>query len=129
VGAWLAARSGTTELAELAHEHGVSGRALLRLTEGTLRRMGVTPRSRRRELLRELLRLRLQQELGELLRLVGGEHPPRRGHGLRVGTGRDGPEGCLGCSPSLVTIPSLPRVKMTSPPMSLRVSWSLQMES
>ncbi|NXJ55348.1 SAM12 protein, partial [Spizaetus tyrannus] len=76
VGAWLAAQSGTRELAELAQEHAVSGRVLLRLTEGTLRRMGVAPRSRRRELLRELLRLRLQQELEELLSIVGGEHPP-----------------------------------------------------
>ncbi|XP_064304464.1 sterile alpha motif domain-containing protein 12-like isoform X2 [Phalacrocorax carbo] len=71
VGAWLAARSGSAELAELAREHDVSGRALLRLTEGTLRRMGVAPRNRRRELLRELLRLRLQQELEELLSIVG----------------------------------------------------------
>ncbi|KAM6404758.1 sterile alpha motif domain-containing protein 10-like [Pluvialis apricaria] len=71
VGAWLAARSGAGELAELAHQHAVSGRALLRLTEGTLRRMGVSPRSRRRELLRELLRLRLQQELEELLSIAG----------------------------------------------------------
>lgn len=77
-GAWLAARSGTGELVELAHEHDVSGRVLLRLTEGTLRRMGVTPRSRRRELLRELLQLRLQQELEELLSIVGREHPHTR---------------------------------------------------
>ncbi|XP_030902450.2 sterile alpha motif domain-containing protein 12-like [Melopsittacus undulatus] len=70
-GAWLAARSGAGELVELAHEHDVSGRVLLRLTEGTLRRMGVTPRSRRRDLLRELLQLRLQQELEELLSTVG----------------------------------------------------------
>ncbi|XP_069706834.1 protein aveugle-like [Phaenicophaeus curvirostris] len=71
VGAWLAARSGAEELADLAWEHAVSGRVLLRLTEGSLRRMGVTPRSRRRELLRELLQLRLQQELEELLSIVG----------------------------------------------------------
>ncbi|KAM6366302.1 protein aveugle-like [Alca torda] len=71
VGAWLAARSGAGELTELAHQHAVSGRVLLRLTEGTLRRMGVSPRSRRRELLRELLRLRLRQELQELLSIVG----------------------------------------------------------
>ncbi|NXQ92945.1 SAM12 protein, partial [Sagittarius serpentarius] len=77
VGAWLAARSGAGDLAELAQEHAVSGRVLLRLTEGTLRRMGGAPRSRRRELLRELLRLRLQQELEELLSIVGGEHSPR----------------------------------------------------
>ncbi|KAF1501172.1 Sterile alpha motif domain-containing protein 12, partial [Eudyptula minor] len=89
VGAWLTARSGAGELAELVREHAVSGRALLRLTEGTLRRMGVAPRSRRRELLRELLRLRLQQELEELLSIVGGEHPPRWGHGLMAGTGCD----------------------------------------
>ncbi|KAM6280132.1 protein aveugle-like [Porphyrio hochstetteri] len=71
VGAWLAARSGEAELAGLATEHAVSGRVLLRLTEGTLRRMGVTPRGRRRDLLRDLLRLRLQQELEELLSIVG----------------------------------------------------------
>ncbi|NXF94998.1 SAM12 protein, partial [Eubucco bourcierii] len=75
VGAWLAARSGAEELAELAHEHHVSGRVLLRLTDRTLRRMGVVPRSRRRELLRQLLQLRLQHELKELLSIVGGEHP------------------------------------------------------
>lgn len=114
VGAWLAARSGTRELAELAQEHAVSGRVLLRLTEGTLRRMGVAPRSRRRELLRELLRLRLQQELEELLSIVGGEHPPPRGRGFRVGTGCDDAGGCAGRSPQVVTIASLPRVKVVS---------------
>lgn len=74
--AWLGARRGDRDLAQLAAEHAVTGRALLRLTEGTLRRMGVAPRSRRRELLRELLGLRLQQELEELLSIAGGEHPP-----------------------------------------------------
>ncbi|XP_032911618.1 protein aveugle-like [Catharus ustulatus] len=63
VGSWLAEHGGA---AELAREHALTGRALLRLNEGSLRRMGVTPRSRRRELLRELLRLRLLQELREL---------------------------------------------------------------
>lgn len=74
--AWLDARCGDGDLVQLAAEHGVSGRALLRMTEGTLRRMGVAPRSRRRELLRKLLGLRLQQELEELLSIAGGEHPP-----------------------------------------------------
>ncbi|XP_074751417.1 protein aveugle-like [Athene noctua] len=69
--AWLAARRGAGGLAELAQEHALSGRVLLRLSEGTLRRVGVTPRRRRRELLRELLRLRLQQELEELLSVAG----------------------------------------------------------
>eukprot|EP00075_Anas_platyrhynchos_P022051 XP_027311304.1 sterile alpha motif domain-containing protein 12 isoform X2 [Anas platyrhynchos] len=69
--AWLDARCGDGDLVQLAAEHGVSGRALLRMTEGTLRRMGVAPRSRRRELLRELLGLRLQQELEELLSIAG----------------------------------------------------------
>ncbi|XP_068272352.1 protein aveugle-like, partial [Nyctibius grandis] len=96
-GAWLAARSGAGELAELAHEHAVSGRALLRLTEGTLRRMGVAPRSRRRELLRELLRLRLQQELEELLSIVGGER--RWGWGFGAGTGCDDARGWWSPSP------------------------------
>lgn len=81
VGSWLAAHGGPGALAELAREHALTGRALLRLTEGSLRRMGVTPRSRRRELLRELLRLRLQQEVQELRSIAGGEHPPRRGQG------------------------------------------------
>ncbi|OXB78555.1 UNVERIFIED_CONTAM: hypothetical protein H355_010035 [Colinus virginianus] len=76
--AWLGARHG--DLALLAAEHAVTGRALLRLTEGTLQRMGVTPCSRRWELLQELLGLRLQQELEELLSIVGGEqHPQGRG--------------------------------------------------
>ncbi|NXW52762.1 SAM12 protein, partial [Nyctiprogne leucopyga] len=76
VGAWLAMRCGTRELVELVElvgEHAISGRVLLRVTEGTLRRMGVAPRSRRRE----LLGLRLRQELEELLSITGGEHPPR----------------------------------------------------
>ncbi|XP_066036277.1 sterile alpha motif domain-containing protein 10-like isoform X2 [Chamaea fasciata] len=68
VGSWLAAHGGA---AELAREHALTGRTLLRLTEGSLRRMGVTPRSRRRELLRELLRLRLQQEMQELRSIAG----------------------------------------------------------
>uniref|UniRef100_A0A8C3TXS8 SAM domain-containing protein n=1 Tax=Catharus ustulatus TaxID=91951 RepID=A0A8C3TXS8_CATUS len=62
VGSWLAEHGGA---AELAREHALTGRALLRLNEGSLRRMGVTPRSRRRELLRELLRLRLLTAAGE----------------------------------------------------------------
>ncbi|NXC40108.1 AVE protein, partial [Penelope pileata] len=74
--AWLGVRCGAGDLAQLAAEHALTGRALLRLTEGTLRRMGVAPRSRRRELLRELLGLRLQQELEELLSVVGGEQRP-----------------------------------------------------
>ncbi|NWV82498.1 AVE protein, partial [Dasyornis broadbenti] len=76
VGSWLAAHGGAAGLAELAREHALTGRALLRLGEGALRRMGVTPRSRRRELLRELLRLRLQHEIRELRSIAGGEHPP-----------------------------------------------------
>ncbi|XP_053793407.1 sterile alpha motif domain-containing protein 12-like [Vidua chalybeata] len=71
VGSWLAAHGGAAGLAELAREHALTGRALLRLTEGSLRRMGVAPRSRRRELLRELLRLRLQQEVRELRSIAG----------------------------------------------------------
>ncbi|XP_039916760.1 sterile alpha motif domain-containing protein 10-like [Hirundo rustica] len=68
VGSWLAAHGGAEAL---AREHALTGRALLRLTEGSLRRMGVAPRSRRRELLRELLRLRLQQEMRELRSIAG----------------------------------------------------------
>ncbi|XP_015715234.1 sterile alpha motif domain-containing protein 12-like isoform X2 [Coturnix japonica] len=73
--AWLGARHG--DLAPLAAEHAITGRALLRLTEGTLQRMGVAPCSRRWELLQELLGLRLQQELEELLCIVGEEQHPR----------------------------------------------------
>ncbi|XP_039566145.1 sterile alpha motif domain-containing protein 12-like [Passer montanus] len=71
VGSWLAAHGRDAALAELAREHALTGRGLLRLTEGSLRRMGVTPRNRRRELLRELLRLRLQQEVQELRSIAG----------------------------------------------------------
>ncbi|NWR94908.1 AVE protein, partial [Furnarius figulus] len=72
---WLGAHGGLAQLAQLAQAHALTGRALLRLTEGSLRRLGVTPRGRRREMLRELLRLRLQQEILELWSIAGlGEH-------------------------------------------------------
>ncbi|XP_068042756.1 sterile alpha motif domain-containing protein 12-like [Anomalospiza imberbis] len=70
-GCWLAAHGGAARLAELARAHVLTGRALLRLTDGSLRRMGVAPRSRRRVLLRELLLLRLQQEMQELRSIAG----------------------------------------------------------
>ncbi|NWI87152.1 AVE protein, partial [Pitta sordida] len=76
VGSWLVAHGGAEGLAELAHSHALTGRVLLRLTEGSLRRMGVTPRSRRRELLRELLRLRLHREIQELQSITREEQDP-----------------------------------------------------
>lgn len=89
VGSWLEAHG--AGLAGLAREHALTGRALLRLTEeGSLRRLGVTPRSRRRELQRELLRLRLQQEMQELRSIAGREHPPRDEGGQGLRPPRDG---------------------------------------
>ncbi|XP_062979780.1 sterile alpha motif domain-containing protein 12-like [Elgaria multicarinata webbii] len=54
-------------LLEVARGHAISGKALLRLTEETLERMGVGPGGLRRELLHEVLHLRIQQEMEDLL--------------------------------------------------------------
>ncbi|XP_028581126.2 sterile alpha motif domain-containing protein 12-like [Podarcis muralis] len=58
-------------LLEAAHSHAISGKALLRLTDETLERMGVAPWSLRQELLREVLHLRIQQEMKDLLDITG----------------------------------------------------------
>ncbi|XP_023965348.2 sterile alpha motif domain-containing protein 12-like [Chrysemys picta bellii] len=67
--AWLSSRAlgARGPLVQAARSHAISGRALLRLTEGTLQRMGVAPGSQRRQLLQEVLQLRVQQEVQELL--------------------------------------------------------------
>ncbi|NXM76014.1 AVE protein, partial [Serilophus lunatus] len=75
VSSWLVAHGGAAGLAELASAHALSGRVLLRPTEGSLRRLGLSPRSRSRELLRE----RLRHEIQELRSIAGAEHPPGRG--------------------------------------------------
>ncbi|XP_060129196.1 sterile alpha motif domain-containing protein 12-like [Zootoca vivipara] len=58
-------------LLEAAHSHAISGKALLRLTNETLERMGVAPWSLRQELLRQVLHLRIQQEMKDLLDITG----------------------------------------------------------
>uniref|UniRef100_A0A8C3HB03 SAM domain-containing protein n=1 Tax=Chrysemys picta bellii TaxID=8478 RepID=A0A8C3HB03_CHRPI len=75
--AWLSSRALGAQgpLVQAARSHAISGRALLRLTEGTLQRMGVAPGSQRRQLLQEVLHLRLQQEVQELLDIADGEGP------------------------------------------------------
>ncbi|KAG8122961.1 putative Sterile alpha motif domain-containing protein, partial [Naja naja] len=54
-------------LLEAANSHAISGKALLRLSEETLERMGIAPKSLREELLQEILLLRIQQEMEDLL--------------------------------------------------------------
>ncbi|KAM4772674.1 sterile alpha motif domain-containing protein 12-like isoform 1-T2 [Rhinophrynus dorsalis] len=57
-------------LVQAACTHSISGRALLRLTDSLLQRMGVHQESLRRVILLEVLELRLQQELHELLHIT-----------------------------------------------------------
>ncbi|XP_074803083.1 uncharacterized protein LOC141984040 [Natator depressus] len=72
--AWLSsgALGAQGPLVQAARSHAISGRALLRLTEGTLQRMGVAPGCLRRQLLQEALQLRIQQEVQELLDIADG---------------------------------------------------------
>uniref|UniRef100_A0A674K234 SAM domain-containing protein n=1 Tax=Terrapene triunguis TaxID=2587831 RepID=A0A674K234_9SAUR len=81
--AWLSNRALGAQgpLVQAARSHAISGRALLRLTEGTLQRMGVAPGSQRRQLLQEVLQLRVQQEVQELLDIADGEGVPLQGVG------------------------------------------------
>uniref|UniRef100_A0A674IV31 SAM domain-containing protein n=1 Tax=Terrapene triunguis TaxID=2587831 RepID=A0A674IV31_9SAUR len=81
--AWLSSRALGAQgpLVQAARSHAISGRALLRLTEGTLQRMGVAPGSQRRQLLQEVLQLRVQQEVQELLDIADGEGVPLQGVG------------------------------------------------
>ncbi|XP_026527335.1 sterile alpha motif domain-containing protein 12-like [Pseudonaja textilis] len=68
--AWLRGKTlGTpgSPLLEAANSHAISGKALLRLSEETLERMGIAPKSLREELLQEILLLRIQQEMEDLL--------------------------------------------------------------
>ncbi|CAM5130627.1 unnamed protein product [Natator depressus] len=110
--AWLSsgALGAQGPLVQAARSHAISGRALLRLTEGTLQRMGVAPGRLRRQLLQEALQLRIQQEVQELLDIADGEGLPLRGAGgsalQAVGvsapalTGEALPAGDGGLSPS-----------------------------
>ncbi|XP_053317206.1 sterile alpha motif domain-containing protein 12-like [Spea bombifrons] len=54
-------------LVQAAFTHSINGRALLRLTDENLQRMGVHRQDLRRVILLEVLELRLQQELQQLL--------------------------------------------------------------
>ncbi|KAI0224238.1 Protein aveugle [Lamellibrachia satsuma] len=50
----------------LFKQHDINGRALARLNDITLQRMGVTNRAHREELMRHILRLKLETDLKEL---------------------------------------------------------------
>lgn len=54
-------------LVQSAYTHNISGRALLRLSDDLLQRMGIHQESLRRIILVEVLELKLQQELQQLL--------------------------------------------------------------
>lgn len=74
--AWLSNRPlGAQEghLLEAANNHAISGKVLLRLTDEILERMGIAPRSLRQELLHEVLCLRIQQEMEDLLDITDNE--------------------------------------------------------
>ncbi|KAM4692764.1 sterile alpha motif domain-containing protein 12-like isoform 1-T3 [Discoglossus pictus] len=57
-------------LVQAAYTHNISGRTLLRLTDDLLQRIGVQQDSLRRVILTEVLELKLQQELQELLHIA-----------------------------------------------------------
>ncbi|XP_063156344.1 sterile alpha motif domain-containing protein 12-like isoform X2 [Candoia aspera] len=68
--AWLRGKTlgaPSSPLLEAANSHAISGKALLRLSEETLERMGIMPKSLREDLLQEILLLRIQQEMEDLL--------------------------------------------------------------
>ncbi|KAJ6661195.1 hypothetical protein lerEdw1_015332 [Lerista edwardsae] len=74
--AWLSNRPLGAQggrLLETANSHAISGKVLLRLTDETLERMGIAPGSLRQELLHEVLCLRIQQEMEDLLDITGSE--------------------------------------------------------
>lgn len=54
-------------LVQAAYSHHVSGRALLRLTDNLLLRMGIHQENLRQSILVEVLELKLQQEIQQLL--------------------------------------------------------------
>ncbi|XP_061482503.1 sterile alpha motif domain-containing protein 12-like [Rhineura floridana] len=64
---WLSSGAWGRPLLQAANSHAISGKVLLRLTDETLERMGVAPWSLRQELLHQVLRLRIQQEMEDLL--------------------------------------------------------------
>ncbi|GBP27649.1 Protein aveugle [Eumeta japonica] len=54
---------------ERFHEHAITGRALVRLNDNTLIRMGVTNREHREAIWREILKLRLKTDILEIIDL------------------------------------------------------------
>ncbi|XP_044147926.1 sterile alpha motif domain-containing protein 12-like [Bufo gargarizans] len=54
-------------LVQAAYSHHISGRALLRLTDNLLQRIGIHEEGLRRTILVEVLELKLQQEIQQLL--------------------------------------------------------------
>ncbi|KAG9462937.1 hypothetical protein GDO78_022785 [Eleutherodactylus coqui] len=54
-------------LVQAAYSHHISGRALLRLTDNLLQRMGIQQETLRQSILVEVLELKLQQEIQQLL--------------------------------------------------------------
>lgn len=88
--AWLDSRplgAQRSLLQQAAYSHAISGKALLRLTDESLERMGVASGSLRQELLHEVLCLRLQQEMEDLLDITDNEiwHlPDSEGMNLRA---------------------------------------------
>lgn len=89
--AWLSNRPLGAEggpLLEAANSHAISGKVLLRLTDETLERMGIASRSLRQALLHEVLCLRIQQEMEDLLDITdceGWHLPGSRGINQGVG--------------------------------------------
>ncbi|KAM3932008.1 sterile alpha motif domain-containing protein 12-like isoform 1-T2 [Leptodactylus fuscus] len=57
----------TAGLVQAAYSHHISGRALLRLTDSLLQRMGIDQENLRQSILVEVLELKLQQEVQQLL--------------------------------------------------------------
>ncbi|XP_069461610.1 sterile alpha motif domain-containing protein 12-like isoform X2 [Ambystoma mexicanum] len=69
---WLksTAFAGSALMVDMATIHAVSGRALLRLTDGKLEKMGIVGKSQRQELMEQVLQLRLQREMEDLLQIT-----------------------------------------------------------
>ncbi|XP_041044598.1 sterile alpha motif domain-containing protein 12-like isoform X2 [Carcharodon carcharias] len=57
---------------EAISEHAISGRALLRLTAGKLEQMGIAQESHRQSLLKEILQLRIQDDVESLSAAFAG---------------------------------------------------------
>ncbi|KAM4040232.1 sterile alpha motif domain-containing protein 12-like isoform 1-T2 [Anomaloglossus baeobatrachus] len=63
-------------LVQAAYSHQISGRALLRLTDNLLQRMGIQQENLRQSILVEVLELKLQQEIQQLL-LIAEREPEK----------------------------------------------------